>query len=426
MMILAEVVFLTRFLGLVAGEQPVRLKVDPDVRQVEIRRDGATIATLRGPRWGATIDFGKELTPHELSAVGLNAQGEEVGRDTQIVNLARPLAEIGILLERNPAGALTARLQWGHVLGQSPVSAILKYDQSVVSRSTSGSAVLLPASVDRDAVHVVSAEMEFADGVRAQKEVVFGGMFSEQMPAELTAVAVRQRGERTEPAPCFTTRGKAVAPTAVERGNGTAYFVFNGAVGSARRELASTRQPESKFTLPDAELRIVAPVPQRVKTSGDSETEIFPSFPASGDRGTRKLLLREGKRPGGQAQVADAVATAALRALTGERRRVIVVVVGQNAAPDKSAHSGASVRRYLERIGVPLRIWSLTGPNEALAKEWGSVQDVSTMDGLVAATAELRRELETQRIAWLPLAPLDAFRVASSASCSYEPLAHID
>ena len=63
-MFLAEVIFLTRFLGLVAGEQPVRLKVDSDVRQVQIRRDGQTIATLHGPRWGAKIDFGNELTPH--------------------------------------------------------------------------------------------------------------------------------------------------------------------------------------------------------------------------------------------------------------------------------------------------------------------------------------------------------------------------
>ena len=120
------------------------------------------------------------------------------------------------------------------------------------------------------------------------------------------------------------------------------------------------------------------------------------------------------------------MATAALSALTGERRRVVVLVVGQGAMADKSEHSGASVRRYLARIGVPLRVWSLTGPNEALVKEWGAVQDVSTMNGLVAATAELRSELETQRIAWLPLPPLDAFRVASSASCSYEPLAHFD
>lgn len=425
-MFLAEVIFLTRFLGLVAGEQPVRLKVDPDVRQVEIRRDGQTIATLRGPRWGAKIDFGNELTPHELAAVGLNAEGEEVGRDTQIVNLARPLAEVGILLERNPGGNLTARLQWGHVLGASPVSAIMKYDQRVVSRNTSGSAVLLPASPDKEAVHVVSAEMEFADGVRAQKEVVFGGVFSEEMPAELTAVAVRQRGAAAQASSCFTAGGRSVAPTAVERGIGTAYFVFNGAVGNARRELASTKQPESKFALTDAEFRVVTPTVRKIQTGADSETAVFSSAPVPGDRGTRKLLLREGKRPGMDPHIADAVATAALSALSGERRRVVVLVVGQGAMADKSEHSGASVRRYLARIGVPLRVWSLTGPSDALVKVWGPVQDVSTMNGLVAATAELRSELETQRIAWLPLPPLDAFRVASSASCSYEPLAHFD
>ena len=174
------------------------------------------------------------------------------------MNLARPLAEVGILLERNPGGALTARLQWGHVLGSSPVSAIMKYDQRVVSRNTSGSAVLLPATTDKEAVHVVSAEMEFADGVRAQKEVVFGGVFSEEMPAELTAVAVRQRGTAGSRRPASR---RVAGPSPRPRWN----------AGSGRRTLSSTersatrggsrlhRQPESKFALTDAEFRVVIP-----------------------------------------------------------------------------------------------------------------------------------------------------------------------
>jgi hypothetical protein len=424
MMILAEVVFLTRFLGVVAGEQPVRVKVDPDVRQVQIQRDGKTVATLHRPPWGATVDFGPELEPHELTAVGLNAHGEEVGRDTQIINLARPLAEVGILLDRDPDGALTARVQWGHVLGASPHSTVMKLDREVISRATSGAPVRLPINDRGEGVHVVSVEIEFTDGVHAQKEIVFGGLFSEQMPAELTPVAVRQRSEDPKLTACFTTHGKSVAPTAVERGTATAYFVINGTAGKARRSLLTKN--DSAFALPDADFRLVAPVPTTMKSRDSSQTEIFGSQVVPGQRGTRRLLIRGGRTPSGEARIADAVAAAALRALSGERRRAVVLVFGERAAADRSEHGGANVRRYLARIGVPLRVWSLTGPNPALEKEWGPIQDVSTAEGLIAATRELRTDLDSQRIVWLPLPPLDAFRVDSSASCGFEPLAQMD
>lgn len=86
-------------------------------------------------------------------------------------------------------------------------------------------------------------------------------------------------------------------------------------------------------------------------------------------------------------------------------------------------HSPAVIRRYLERIGVPLRVWSLTGPRPDLAATWGEARDVSTSAALLAATEDLRKELESQRVAWLPVAPLDAFRVVTSADCAYAPLA---
>ena len=109
--------------------------------------------------------------------------------------------------------------------------------------------------------------------------------------------------------------------------------------------------------------------------------------------------------------------------LRGGQRRVIVVVLGDAPARDRSLHSPAVIRRYLERVGVPLRVWSLTGPRPDLVDTWGEVRDVSTAAGLLAATDDLRRELDSQRVAWMPVAPLDAFRVIANADCAYEPLA---
>jgi hypothetical protein len=73
---------------------------------------------------------------------------------------------------------------------------------------------------------------------------------------------------------------------------------------------------------------------------------------------------------------------------------------------------------------VPFRIWSLNGPRPEICELWGEeVRDVSTAAALLAATEDLRKELESQRVAWLPVGPLDAFRVVTSADCAYAPLA---
>ena len=101
----------------------------------------------------------------------------------------------------------------------------------------------------------------------------------------------------------------------------------------------------------------------------------------------------------------------------------MIVVLGSTPAPDASEHSPAVIRRYLQRVGVPLRVWSLTGPRPDLAETWGEVRDVSTQAELVKATEDLRQELDSQRVAWVPVAPLNAVRVTANADCAYEPLA---
>lgn len=123
---------------------------------------------------------------------------------------------------------------------------------------------------------------------------------------------------------------------------------------------------------------------------------------------------------------ADAIGATGLRAVRGEQRRVIVVILGDAPAQDVSAHSVATVRRFLERMGVPLHVWSLVGRKPKLEAVWGEVKDVSRMSVLTAATEELRRELESQRIAWLPVAPLDAFRTTADERCAFTPLARAE
>src|SRR5687767_2244726 len=98
---LAELVLVTRILGLVSGEQPIQVQADRTVAAVEIVLDGKQVATLRRPQWRAVINFGDELAPHELIAVAYDPEGNEVARDRQLVNLARPPAEAAIDLSRD-------------------------------------------------------------------------------------------------------------------------------------------------------------------------------------------------------------------------------------------------------------------------------------------------------------------------------------
>lgn len=114
--------FLTLFLGLVGGPQVVEVAVDSRVAAVEMRLDGEQIGRLETAPWRLEIDLGPRLAVRELVAVAFDDSGIELGRAAQYLNRPRPLAEAGILLERDEAGkAVAARLTWGSVVGRLPI-----------------------------------------------------------------------------------------------------------------------------------------------------------------------------------------------------------------------------------------------------------------------------------------------------------------
>ena len=81
------IAFETLLLGIIFGRVPIRVMVAPPVTTVEFRLDGASIGTLVGPPWVIEHDFGRSPLPHELTAIGSDAAGHEVGRVTQWVEL---------------------------------------------------------------------------------------------------------------------------------------------------------------------------------------------------------------------------------------------------------------------------------------------------------------------------------------------------
>src|SRR5204862_251421 len=87
--------FLTLFLGLIAGVHPVAVSVTAPVSVVEVELDGAVAGRARSAPWTVSVDFGPDLAPHELVARGLDAEGHEVSRARQWINLPRSPASAG-------------------------------------------------------------------------------------------------------------------------------------------------------------------------------------------------------------------------------------------------------------------------------------------------------------------------------------------
>ena len=124
-----ELAFLTLFLGLVSGVQPVAVSVVGDVARLELSLDGKTFTTLQQPPWRATVDFGPQLLPHTLSARALDAAGKELTRTVQWINLPRPAAEVELQLERDPTGVpRAARLVWQNLTGEAPQKITVSLD----------------------------------------------------------------------------------------------------------------------------------------------------------------------------------------------------------------------------------------------------------------------------------------------------------
>jgi hypothetical protein len=404
---LAAVVLATRLLGLVSGPQPLRVQVDPEVRVVDVVVDGHTIATLRAP-FTTVLNFGTGIAPHELMTIGYDGEGHEVGRDTQLVNLARPQAEAEIVLERERNGALRAIIKWQHIGAEKPRRFQLTLDGKVIAKKETAT---LPELEPRS-IHVLQAEVAFQNGVVATKELVFGGQYSEQVPAELTGIVAPAGAE------CFRSGDTVVHAAAIDKPDALVLFVRSGDADLARKRLrlpgAGSRETgewlQHPFLLHGVKMRYIWPVAKEIRPGkAQSVVNLFwRSEPIDGTVGTLRMLTLRAGPDAETERFADAVAVAAVQSLSGTQRRAVVLVLGGER--DYSRHPPFIVRHYLERIGVPLRVWSLTGVKPEMTAAWGDVRDVSNPDLLRIATEELRQMLDQQRIAWLALHPLAALK----------------
>lgn len=412
------IAFQTIFLGLVFGTAPVRVMVSPPVVAAEIRLDGVSLGVVRDEPWEVPCSFGASPLPHELIAIGLDAAGKEVARARQLVNLPRAGAEARIVVEPpGPGKPGLARLSWSIIDNSKPKRVEVTLD-GVKLAVRDPQHIELPA-VDLARSHLVAAEVVFPKGIEVRAEASFGGDTEASAAAELTAfpVVVRPGMELppTEAMKGWFLRGtEELRVVGVEEGRYDAVVVFdqdsNGRFRGITRGSPNSRILDHAMTIEASEggNRLVAlwAVPQAVKSPDGREVRgLFPtSIPLDFDvDDLRHLIFRFASptaSPKEQA-LANAVATAGMQAAALNRRRAVVLIVGE-APPDASTITPNAARAYLESLNVPLFVWS---PERRIAETelpgWGLPDDISTDLQLQGAMSRLERALKAQRIVWL-------------------------
>jgi hypothetical protein len=440
----AQIVFLTLYLGLISGRQPVTLQVGPEVKSVRILLDGKEAATLKAPPWSAIVDLGTGFVPRGLVAIGYDRDGDEIARTSQTINLPRPSAELTIALQSDDKGIpIGATLRWEQVYAAKPTRATISVDGTTL-RVDEQFHTRLP-KLDPNHPHVIEAELRFADGVVARRELVIaGGPVGDSISTELTPVAFSGKPLRATLDGCLSVNGNAVQTRAVETPDAQVLVVRDPDVSGLLRELDPThrlglsfRELQSmRYRLPldgGTKMSYTWPVAMHLEAAGHIPSNVFQrsAIVSSREAGMFGFLMlsygeatgsRWASQPNTNLRYADAVAVAGLNASSGAHRRAVVLVLSQDA--DHSTMAPAAVRRYLEAIGVPLFVWSLSGPRPDLAKSWGEVDDVSSMKLISAAVDRLRASLASQHVVWVASDPLNALHLDADPRCGVTLLAH--
>ena len=419
----SDLVFLTLLLGLVSGTQTIALHAGSDVKAIRLLLDGREIGRLNEAPWRIDVDLGDDFVPGKLEAVAYGPGGGEIARISQLINLPTERAQVEIIREGNSVQLHGRNLEYSPL---KQVSATFDGKRLSVDKKLRAQ---FPADTDWSRPHVVAAQMTFANGLKAQREIVVqGATYSDTAESQLTPVLLMltSGSEQASYDGCLSLDRSPIAPTAVETGGAFVMFVRDPDAREAVIAYSSKRP-----SVPAVQLRLSSstreevlwPIASRFGTPTDKTLLFQHSGDVSAvDVDVRSLLSASG--PFGTRDTrrcAQAVAVAGLRALgTGKRRAVVYVLSTQHTAQDD--RDPRMVRRYLQTIGVPLHVWSLSGPRPDLETTWGTVEDISSLPLLRDAVDRLRESLAAQRIAWVRTNPLDALRVRADTRCGVETL----
>jgi len=161
-------------------------------------------------------------------------------------------------------------------------------------------------------------------------------------------------------------------------------------------------------------------VPRALRSAGQQvDFDLFSVSPEIRARqgGLLWILTREVQvgGPASSIRFQDAVTLAGLQAAGSERRRAVLLILG-DPWEDHSRFEVAVVRRFLESLNVPLFVWSV-GDGVAPGGDWGASDTISTYGDLKQAWRALEKSLNRQRVVWLDGSYLpNAVEIAPAAS----------
>jgi hypothetical protein len=405
------VTFITLFLSLVSGTHPVEVAVDGPVARVEILLDRELVGRRTRPPWRVGCNFGPAITPHELVAVAYDAEGSEIHRTRQLINLPRARAETRIVFVSDERGLPTAvKVIWETAEQIQPLGVYVIFDGQVLQPSEEGVFPLPP--YDPNQVHIVTAEAQFLDGITAHSDVTFGGRYGSQVATELTAVPIHVDGKKPKLADLegvFRARGAILTTAALERPGAKVYLVRDhaavagmapirrrqDALGGRYKRIGGSREP-GKVAPKHDQLYFVVPNPTYRKGR-----ELYPTSPAMDivELGLGWLVTHitnpEASLEG--QQLSSAVAVAGVQAAAEGVPRAVLLVLSDEP-PKLSGHTPDEVRSYLRSLRVPFYVWS-TGAEPAA--EWGPTKSIDSSKHFEAAAKAMKKQLARQWIVWV-------------------------
>ncbi|MFQ5524835.1 MAG: hypothetical protein ACE5GX_01105 [Thermoanaerobaculia bacterium] len=424
--------FASLLLGLTLGVQGIEILAEDEIVSVEVFLDGASQGRLTDRPYLIECDFGEELAPHELVAVGYDGEGKPLARAVQWINLPRQPAEITAIFEQGsgPSTGLVARLRWAALAETEAPVARAWFDgaELVVENPES---IVLP-SHDPEQLHFFRAELTFPGRVVSSFEATLGGTYAENVRTELTAVLLRL-GRRKEPSiaelqGALTKAGVALDVVAVDkppaqivvvrdraldeefamlesqRSFGTALMGRLGSlspVGPSYSNAATRVDRIMAKHMSDWRLEFLWPVPERRLGSAGREFDLFSHSPELGpDDGSLYAFLTRIDFPAhltGPQRLADSLAVAGLSAAALGGRRTAVLILGREA-DDASGLSVDLVRRYLGQIQVPLEVWTTAKKG---VTSWGKADRILPRARLDSEWRSLLEDLSRQRITWV-------------------------
>ncbi|MEM7353621.1 MAG: hypothetical protein AAF657_22680 [Acidobacteriota bacterium] len=402
------VAFASLFLALVIGVRPVEVVVGEGVASVELHLDGERIGTLEQAPWALPVDFGSELAPRQLEAIAFDSQQRELGRVSQWLNLPQPQAVTSVVLEpRQPGQPRVAQVSWQSAAGAEPKAVIATFDGEPLTVTDPRRIVLPPA--DESQLHLLNVELQFDNHVTSRIDLTFGGAYVDEVSTEITALAVRQTGKRRRPPTTaeaqdwFSKGGEPLKVIAIEKETAEVVVVMGRPFPRFIGPGEPYKTPKSLYLGGDQRLRFVFPVPEKAE-GVDVTFDLFPvSPPYDGGLGDLyTLLTRIRDQPRDRApRFTSAAAIAGRVAYEGRHRRAVVLIPSSDSAADESTLAPALVKRYLERLHVPLIVWDPESKSATELAAWGEVRKVGSIKQLVAAFDEISDLLAEQWIVWL-------------------------